>query len=479
MAVNLSQSAIDHTGAEFKTMMSNLQGNILSPHGRDHATHIFIQFKSDAAASKQWVKEFVSPRVTSAQKQTDDTEVRRVTGGEGTLFCNFFLSAAGYANLGFKASRIKEAFRDGNDLVPVHFADGMQRARDVLNDPPIARWEAGFRESKISAMVLLGHDNAGALTDEEKKWTESLQAIGADFFVEPGHKLRNPNGATIEIFGYVDGISQPIFLKKDVPTGPLATTSNWNPAAPLNLVLVEDPLLPDVGADARDSFGSYLVFRKLEQDVRSFRRRENELAEAMGLSGAQKDLGGAMAVGRFRDGTPVVLSSSASDTMRGANDFTYKGDQPGSKCPFHAHIRKTNPRGESPFEPAEEEFTHRIARRGIPYGIRQEDLKLDGPIDSFPSEGVGLLFLCFQSNIAHQFGFIQRMWSNSITFKQAGTGRDPVSGQAEDSAGNGEQSWPRKWNDNAQRIKFNFGDFVTMKGGEFFFAPSIPFLKNV
>ncbi|MDB5327023.1 MAG: hypothetical protein JWM57_2592, partial [Phycisphaerales bacterium] len=45
------------------------------------------------------------------------------------------------------------------------------------------------------------------------------------------------------------------------------------------------------------------------------------------------------------------------------------------------------------------------------------------------------------------------------------------------------QSWPTEWGDEDfaahPKAKFSFGGFVTMKGGEYFFAPSLPFLKNI
>ena len=45
------------------------------------------------------------------------------------------------------------------------------------------------------------------------------------------------------------------------------------------------------------------------------------------------------------------------------------------------------------------------------------------------------------------------------------------------------QHWPIAYNDPAgaaaARVEYDFGGFVTMKGGEFFFAPSIPFLLSL
>ena len=41
-----------------------------------------------------------------------------------------------------------------------------------------------------------------------------------------------------------------------------------------------------------------------------------------------------------------------------------------------------------------------------------------------------------------------------------------------------EQRWPLKWG-KPEMAPFDFGGFVTMKGGEFLFAPSLQFLKTL
>src|SRR2546426_581672 len=71
----------------------------------------------------------------------------------------------------------------------------------------------------------------------------------------------------------------------------------------------------------------------------------------------------------------------------------------GNRCPFHAHIRKANQRGANPFLNREQERSHRIVRRGVPYGVR---LAPPGETSAGASASgeVGLLFQAFQSDIA-------------------------------------------------------------------------------
>src|SRR6202035_3864943 len=151
----------------------------------------------------------------------------------------------------------------------------------------------------------------------------------------------------IEHFGYADGVSHPLYYKDEIEGQP--STKNWNDQEPLNLVLVRDPN----GRD-KNSHGSFLVFRKLEQNVKGFMGAEERSVPLKDSDGVEnKDLPGAMMVGRFRNSNPLVTSGG----MTGAtgphisNDFDYGNDPPpkpdpvdpmySSKCPFFAHTRIT------------------------------------------------------------------------------------------------------------------------------------------
>src|SRR5262249_31699783 len=151
--------------------------------------------------------------------------------------------------------------------------------------------------------------------------------------------------------------------------------------------LDDDPAGP---AD-RPSYGSYLVFRKLAQDAARFAALVDLAAWHAG--DGDREIAAARMIGRFRDGTPLALSPVPLGAVPAPDDFDYQRDRDGARCPLNAHIRIMNPRGESAralVNSPEEERGHRIARRSIPYAG-------------------GLLFMCFQSNIANQFEYLQRM----------------------------------------------------------------------
>ncbi len=157
-------------------------------------------------------------------------------------------------------------------------------------------------------------------------------------------------------------------------------------------------------------------------------------------------------------------------------------DKDGLKCPMHAHVRKANPRGTTPGTSLKDESARRIVRRGIPYGKPHPGAGCD-PALSQVAGPRGLLFMSFQANIEDHFEFIQRVWvdnndfpSGTIPLVQRDTGDDPLIGQDEDEA----QHWPKQWNDeDAGTKKFDFESAVKLKGGEYFFAPSRPFLAGL
>ena len=93
----------------------------------------------------------------------------------------------------------------------------------------------------------------------------------------------------------------------------------------------------------------------------------------------------------------------AADPQRN-NDFDYSfpGDfDTQDRCPFAAHVRKTNPRNDL----QNNTETRRIVRRGIPFGPEVSSLESQS---GRTLHDRGLLFRCYQSVIANGFQFIQQ-----------------------------------------------------------------------
>lgn len=465
---------------DLDTPLSDIQGNILKSHGRDHSQHLFITF-TDAGKAKKWVTSMAG-RVTSASKQWKDSLKRHKIFEEAemhgypaawrdeqlakqpsSVFINLLLSHKGYVKLDVPKERIPQ---------DAAFTRGAQHPKTIekLADPPLKapsggdpehQWEEDFRKD-LHALVIVADDSPAKVAQTAKEISDEVGKNGGTIaHTETGLVLRyGENGPVREHFGFVDGVSNPLFYAKDVAkVKPANGKFRYDPRAPLGLVLVKDP----GGKD--ETYGSYFVYRKLEQKVAQFKQDRFTLATALAqkdsreaANEADKELAGAYMVGRFRDGAPVVAFASESGVGRDIpNDFDYSADANGDKCPFQAHTRKTNPRNET--GDAETERSHRIVRRAISFE---------------KGDKVGLLFLCAQSSIEHQFEFMQASWCDNTGFLRPDTGLDPIVGQGSPT----EQEWPKK-HGKSERIKVTLKQSVVMRGGEYFFMPSLSFLKSL
>ena len=210
--------------------------------------------------------------------------------------------------------------------------------------------------------------------------------------------------------------------------------------------------------------GTYMVFRKLRQDVAGFRNfLATQRPDLM-----QRDLLAAQMVGRWRNGTPLVRSPDGPvHTDRDAiNDFRYEGeDSDGLRCPLGAHIRRLNPRDTAFRDDANR---HRLIRRGIPYGTY---LPEEAPDDGAER---GLLFVAFNARIDLQFEFLQQQWVNRGEFVgQAGNRKDPIIGA---NAGTVHDQFIVP---GSPAPVFNLPRFVSVRGGDYFYAPGIAALKEL
>jgi len=449
-------------------LLSDLQGNILKFHGRTHAFHIFLQFKPEMReVARNWIARF---NVTSSASQLEDSRLRKSNPlHDGGPFFNFSLSASGYKALGIPRNQTPS---EGA------FLDGLKNRVNVTEDN-LDIWEPDFLR-QIDALIIVADSKISIATAEKNRILSEISGLADIVHVQKGKILRNANGIGIEHFGYADGVSQPNFLaNSDSPA------TQWDDnGALLNTLLVQEPNQNDI-----ETFGSYFVFRKLDQNVRKFKEKETELSkqfnklsdEEYGIFNrkgkSNQELAGAMIVGRFEDGTAVTNHSDEFGITREdqlENDFDYRDDLQGLKCPFHAHIRITNPRQDVSNSFAK---SVRLTRRGIPYndiGRDEHDLESDQPED-----GVGLLFMCYQKSIAEQFEFIQQAWADHGEIgRENFVGQDAIIGQGPNST---IKSLPGQWNTDSDRqnVPVVFKDFVTMKGGEYFFTPSIGFLKKL
>jgi len=472
MALDLNQSNVDFENPVFKPMLKNLQANILKGHGRDFAYHMLFKFDaSKITAAKAWIRNFAHHKITSAHKQLKDTSdfnLGEITDG-GPIY-TLSISASGYKALGVE------------NLIPQtsgFFKRGMKNTVADLSDN-LDDWEAEFN-TDIDMLIIvadMNSKNANKLADEVMR---EVGKFSTPVKCQRGNVLKM-NKIGIEHFGYADGISQPLYVADDIAAQ--RSTFEWNDQT--NLIRL---LVPDAG-EAEDSFGSYLVFRKLDQNVRGFKDAEGDngddkkkLPDVLDKAGhLNDDLPGALMVGRFENSKPVVQSSTGhmSNPPVVTNDFNYANDLQAIKCPFHAHTRLMNPRNGD--TQAGDVSERRITRRGIPYDDvhRFDDENITNLTekmldDNQPESGIGLLFMCYQNNIDNQFAILQEFWANAGNINGHDVnGNDSIISQGAPI----NKTFPKQWGKPEHTAPFNFGKFVTNKGGEYFFTPSISFLET-
>lgn len=464
--------------ADERALLDDIQGNIVAPHGRYLANHILLRFSSPGADNARDFIHSFRDRVTTATAQhTAKTSFQADPDVQGTHY-----------GLGLSASccRLLDV-PDEWTPTDTAFLAGMNQRRHANGDEPenTSTWQPHL--TSPHAIVIIADSREDALRTATTEVLDMLtppdrnQAV-----VESGHWLPYPRVANdplrVEHFGFAEGLSNPRFISR--PDGALPG-AHWDDTTFLDQILVP------CGPSGTKAFGSYLVFRKLEQHVRRFWDLEQQLEAAIAAAGGSAGRAAAMAMGRFRSGTPLAQSGSDLGPSR-SNDFDpFKLEittGTGTRCPMHAHIRRANPRGELPvvYSPnggvptAGVSRRIPIARRGIPYGHRLDDpCDPDVPLEDRPTDGVGMLFMSMHSHIARQFEYVQRHWLGG-----AGTNGtidplvvDPISsGRAPPEP----QIWPVEWaSAHKGTVSFAFDSCVTLLGGEYFFLPPKRFLEQI
>jgi hypothetical protein len=212
-----------------------------------------------------------------------------------------------------------------------------------------------------------------------------------------------------------------------------------------------------------DRHSTYVVYRKLQMHPDRLWAYLSRFEEPGRIA--------AKMVGRWQDGTPLLVSpggpdaSVANDPAR-VNDFRYADDGDGFACPVGAHVRRANPRDQDGFFAGKLSDRHRIIRRGRPYG----------PVlapGSTSDDGVerGLVFKCYQADIERQFEVIQSRWIDDGDPFALGDDRDPMIGSHADGGGRHVVQGPRPI------VLGGLPDFVTLRGGEYLVRPGLRALR--
>jgi Dyp-type peroxidase family len=430
---------------------ADIQGNVLQPYAFDHARHLFARLP-DPLAGRTLLDEL---------RGQVETALPWPGGAKPDTTLNLALSYGGLDALGVSAPVLAK--------FPLAFREGMLRRAPLLGDDP-GQFDPVWQGGRVHLWLSI-HARTRAALDERVAALATKLRARAELLDDGDLGGTLPN--RIEHFGFPDGISNPAVEDGSAAaagsgSGKLGPDGRWHGYAAGEFLLG----YPDEAAErsggalperlARN--GTFVVYRKLEQDVLAFRRYVAATASALAQD---PELVAAKLMGRWRNGQPLVTAAqpSANDAAD-LNDFNYAKDPAGARCPLGAHIRRANPRDASGFTTLTDR--HRMLRRGMPYGEALPELAASSGASRGPR---GLLFIAMNASLERQFEFVQRHWVNDGAISRQGYDRDPICGAHLGSGKLIVQGDPASGR--APLVLTGLPRFVTTRGGDYFFMPSL------
>ena len=120
---------------------------------------------------------------------------------------------------------------------------------------------------------------------------------------------------------------------------------------------------------------------------------------------------------------------------------------------------------------------HRILRRGREYGPGRLPENALSPAQPNEAER-GLHFICLNANISRQFEFLQNAWIANTKFAAMSGESDPLLGTRAVPPGcPGAADFNQPRNDRLRNRIQGLPQFVTVRGGAYFFLPSLRALR--
>jgi Dyp-type peroxidase family len=447
---------------------TDIQGFVLRGYNLPFARYLFLRFE-DARRARQLIGRLLS-MVTTGQ---------RWDGGKPESTMNIAFTHQGLQHLELPDATLLS--------FPVEFQQGMRHRAGILGDTGVNapdHWDEVWREDRVHAWIGVNGLTTEALEASCANFRSFVEETGGVTIVDTQDAaavFRNGKPSTGEHFGYTDGFGNPDYIgieRKTQPgQGKLLPNGTWAPLATGELLLGyadeagELPVAPIPHLLA--SNGTFMVYRKLHQNVATFR---TYLDKQVALYSGGKEMLAAKFIGRWRDGTPLELSPHKPDPtiVQDPNrntDFTYGADAEGTRCPIGAHIRRVHPRDAFGFN-GRLINRRRITRRGLPYGSFVPEGE---PVSDIEERGI--IFMVLNASLARQFEFVQQQWIQYGNDSHLGNDKDVLLGNHGGSGRfvvQGEASVT-----NPYFVCSRLPDFVELRGGDYFFLPSITALGMI
>jgi Dyp-type peroxidase family len=457
---------------------ADIQGDILRAYGNDYdrASYMFVHIE-DASGGQAWLGGLLG-RITNAEHWS---------GPKPVTTLNLALTFTGVQALGV-SDGVLASFSD-------EFREGMAARAELLGDIGLsapAHWEAPLGSGAGHVLVTIKAHTSELLERELADFRVGVERAAGVSIVHEQH-TQMLRGAR-EHFGYADGFAQPAIANvtphRTLGGGVPEKEDKWRGLALGEFILGyadEDTLvdpqrrLPSAPQEPLGRSGTYMIYRKLSQDVTLF--RETLLAAAQLYEGGDEEKLAAKVAGRWRNGTPLVGSPDKPIPNFNPKDlrnnaFRYLDtDADGTNCPLGAHIRRANPRDALGWKGLDDSgllsYRHRIIRRGMPYGPplpAADGGALSGGGERGGGEERGLVFVCFNASISRQFEGIQTQWINDGNTFHLGHDKDYLLGDSGTTDKMTVQGDP----------PFMLAPqpaFVNTRGGEYLFVPGLAALR--
>lgn len=465
---------------------NNVQGDILA--GLPKRTQTYYFFQIDDARVQQFREQLAKliPLITTTTQAVADRQKiadnkKNAKDGKPALLTmsgvNLAFTQKGLVKLGIIDDIGDDAFKKGMLADATTLGDQGTTLPSGEFDPD---WIPAFKQD-IHGLILISGESQVSV-DRRKLEIERIfrvrthsptihKVIRIIGDVRPGELKGH------EHFGFLDGISDPAVQGFDTNPFPGQQTVRQG------IVLLgregDGVSRPPWALD-----GSFLAFRFLFQLVPEFDKFTKD--NALSFPGLTREEGaellGARLMGRWKSGAPIDITPLKDDKELAIdpnrnNNFRYDfpGDQQTQdRCPFAAHVRKTNPRADTEDLGFPNE-SRRIIRRGIQFG---PEVSPEEAASATTQQGRGLIFAAYQSNIINGFQFMQNSWCNNTRFppsKPVTPGHDPIVGQAADP----KSRTISGTNPNMQETPLELSaQWVVPKGGEYLFSPSISALRD-
>ncbi|KAH9460649.1 hypothetical protein Pst134EB_008814 [Puccinia striiformis f. sp. tritici] len=477
--------------------LKNVQGDIIIGLQKRVEAFWFGSLKTDGKSIEGFrknLKSSILPLITSTQEVIDtqkkiDDHKRLNQKSDGSTKellpitqLNLGFSFTGLKKLGLKVEEIPSG---ANGI----FSKGQKvDAVDNLGDPvdqttkKLKTWSQDFRSeaSSIDFVILVtapDHTLLGQRLDQIRK---NLDGFLSTSFVRQG-AVRPGNQSGHEHFGFLDGISAPAIEGINSQPG-----DKKSGIVKPDVILLGQPSSGTVDPNqAWIKDGSFLAFRELQQLVPEFQNFCDESAKKLRNPNVSGDFIGARIVGRWKSGAPLTLTPvQDKPELNRAQDFDYSDELNQERCPYAAHIRKTNPRnGIAGADPNTAVLPHLMVRNGIPYGpeLTDEEKK-----SKKTKENRGLLFVSYQSKIESGFQFVQKFWCNNTDFPsktpaKVTPGFDLLIGQTSDEKPRVAQNINPlgiAGTTDPNNVLTAPEHFIIPLGGEYFLMPSIKAIKE-